>query len=186
MKTEIPEYIKNRLNDGEQVIWSGKPEKYELTEGNAKKLLTKSLTVNGIIAAALIILYVVVCLAVGSAVSAGVIGIIVVVTGAIAAGPALDRNKLLKEAKYYVTDSRVIVAMSENNLWSLSRTGVKVRKAEGFDGNETILFGAAVDVPEKKIIKYSINPMTESEGQVTGLIFFNLPKDCEVNRLFHI
>ena len=96
----------------------------------------------------------------------------------------MDRNKIIKKCKYYITDRRVIVAVADKDVFALSRKGIKLIFVPGESGCVNVLFGSAVNIPARKAMLTAIMPVKDEKGEeITGIEFYNIKDDKTVREL---
>ena len=186
--TEIKDSSKLRetLMEGETILWRGRPESFPLITAATKKgLVIRWLAC----AAAFVLLTVCYVLFVNSKDNLSfnfvVEAVLLLICAYVALLPALDRNKIIKKCCYYVTDSRVIVAVGDNDAFPLSRKGLKVLRVPGADGCVTMLFGSNTAQPERKHRVGTFVPGKDENGEnITGITFYNVKDDPALKAYF--
>lgn len=178
--------LKESLMEGEQILWKGRPEPFPLVTGANKTMIL----VRWLVCAAVFVVATL-CYFFATRGSNGVqfnliaVGIVLLVCAYVALLPAIDRNKILKKVKYYVTDTRVLTAVGENEVFALSRKGLKVLRVPGESGCVTLLFGSHTALPERKQRVGAFVPGKDEKGElVTGISFYNIKGDAEIGGFF--
>lgn len=178
--------LNESLLEGEKILWKGRPETFPLVVPANKKGMFIRWLACAVVFAALTVCY-------SLAVSANeslefnlvVEAVILLVCAYAALLPAIDRNKILKKCKYYVTGDRVIVAVGDNDVYALSRKGLKVLRVPGEAGCVTLLFGSHTAQPARKRRVGAFVPGKDEKGElVTGISFYNIRDDGEIGSFF--
>lgn len=171
--------LKESLMKDEKILWRGRPEAFPLLTPANKKGMILRWVLCTVIFAALTLVYTLFTVSNDKLqFNLIVVAIFLLACAYGAFLPALDRNKILKKCKYYVTDSRVIVTVGDNEAFALSRKGLKVLRVPGEVGCVTLLFGSHTGLPEKKQRVGAFVPGKDDKGElVTGISFYNIRED---------
>ena len=184
-QSDLPGKLKESLMADEQILWKGGCEPFPLVT----PLNKKSLLVRWVLCAALFVILSVayVLLSLRTAGFSIVVELVLLVIFAYVAGvPLLDHNKLVKKCGYYVTDKRIISAVGYSEVFPISRAGLKLRAVPAENGCVHLLFGAATELPEKKLPLNAIAPIKSEKGEgVVGLVFFNVKDTPALHELLN-
>ena len=110
------EKLREILNDGEQVLWSGSPAPFALLDrhaGNGRKILIKWISV-AVLASALIIVY----MMNNDPVSPGFLTVVIGISLLLILSPLVDRYNILG-TRYWITDQRVILMQRSKTIFSM-------------------------------------------------------------------
>jgi len=178
--------LKTELLEGETILWKGRPEEFPLMTEKTKSGVIKKWLIAIIGAVVFIGGYAI--MASSSAAAGGVnptvIAVIALVFAYVAYMPFMDRSKIIKKCKYYITDKRVLVAIGDKDVFALDRNGLKLIYVPNENGCVNILFGTYVDLPESKYLVSAFTPgKVEGSDEVTGILFYNLKDDSDVKAL---
>lgn len=113
-----------------------------------------------------------------------VIIVLFIVFAVIAILPFTDRNLVLNQCHYYITEKRVIFQRDSMADTILSRTGLNVNITPERDGCVSIGFGSSAKAPESKLFRKSFNPdSTLTTGITTGCVFLNVEYTDELKSI---
>ena len=187
-KTEFELNTKTReeLNEGESVLWAGRPAPFPLKNGSNKKGLTLRWIICGALFVILTALYAVWSPGSAAGFKPAVIAVLVIVFGYLMLVPVFDRNKVLKKCQFIVTDKRVLTAVSDSAVFALGRAGLKVSAVPAGNGCVHLLLGAAGKLKEKKYLIRTFAPVKAENGgeEIVGLVFYNVEDTQELRELF--
>lgn len=178
--------LKEELLEGEVIEWKGRPEPFPLIVPARKKALMLRWIICAACAVILSAAYIYMALTVenGADFNFVVELVILLLFGYVALIPIMDRNKIIKKCKYYITDRRVIVAVADKDVFALSRKGIKLIFVPGESGCVNVLFGSAVNIPARKAMLTAIMPVKDEKGEeITGIEFYNIKDDKTVREL---
>lgn len=168
------ENIKDALAEGEKPVWVGRPVEFGLTDGGMKTPVMLRIVICAVLAVALLAAYI--------AVYAGtevfqplMIVVILAVFGFFALRPAMDRSNLIKRTVYCITDKRVILGAG-NDVFDISRSGLKTRIVDAGNGNVHVALGKCVETAENKYRVASLAPQRGKGDMVTGFVMYNVDK----------
>lgn len=91
--------------------------------------------------------------------------------------PILDWKNIQKNARYAVTNKRVILSTGKN-VFALNRSGIHVECRNGADGGIHILFGSCTKMPAHKYRYGVIMPESDdSDLSRNGFVFYNVTEN---------
>jgi len=181
--TPAAEILKD-LAEGEQIIWNGAPEAFPLVDDKNKKSLLGR-WIGCIIAAVVIIVgYLLLNANVQGGVTVWLMIILLLVVVYLAGLPVIDMGNVYKKAKYYVTNRRVILHFADKEIHSLPLTGLKTAFVNAGEGLVHVELGSCVGISDKKRRVAGFHPRKSDNGNVTGLVFYNLEDSAKLRELF--
>lgn len=161
----MSEQIKNLLNPGEEILWSGKPEEFTVLDKTHKSAFLRKAIIGGVITLLLCVGYYIAV--VGNGEPKWIIfAILVSMYVLIVFGEFSDGSKLRK-ITYYLTDARLLI---END----SVTDIPLDKVKQYrfdtdpDGHEYLIIGECVMKGKiRKMRSFAVTPvLTDSETGV--------------------
>lgn len=170
--------LKRELDEGENVLWLGKPEDSEPLVGCYKKRFFKELITSIVIAAALIIGYIVGVKANGATLYPLVI-IVIAVIAALAPINCYTAPKKLRKTAYAFTDKRVAVIRETAHCVEYGKIKTAALRTDDI-GYVTLLCGEdAVNLKPAHWREDSLlgEHMSDSMEECESLVMFGLPKD---------
>jgi len=185
MNEKYMENLKNQLLDDEQILWTGKPEKINLTEGPYKSSFIGRIIICSIVAFILPLLY---CSSVGEKGSISIpvlIALIIVPLIAIII-PVLEKNKLETKCNCVITNKRAMSFCDDPAYSSILKT-LDLKNTESVDvkilstGKGIIFIGQKETNPKRTRLS-AINGIQDSQGLTSGLVFYSINdpyKVCE-------
>lgn len=129
------------LLEGEKLLWSGRPEKFETLDLTHKQPFIKKTAITALIAAALLAAYIVFAVSRGIALSWALIVLIAVCAAAAPIGFFSSASKLRKEVFYAVTDKRLLIIREEARSVKYENVKTAVLKTDA-DGHVSLVFGS--------------------------------------------
>lgn len=180
--------LRETLMPDEKVLWKGRPEAFPLmTAANKGRMITRWVVCAAVFVAFTVFYLLLANSKDGMEASYIVVAIVLLACAYVALVPIIDRNKIIKKCKYYVTDSRAIVIVGDKEGFALSRKGLKVLRVPGEDGCVTLLFGSHIEQPERKRLVGAFVPgKAENSELITGMSFYNIKDDEEINAFFPV
>ena len=174
---DMKDYLDGVLENGEKVLWEGKPEPFELLEGSYKKSILTRWIILGAVYVALVGGYLAKSLGRGDSISNILMLIIVLTIFAviILMAPISDRKALIANTKYVITDKRAIVINKDGaKAITLSKqTRCKVAHLENH--TDVVFFGEACDVKENNSRSVAVKGLSSGKGkEITGIIFYGV------------
>ena len=174
------EEIKGALNEGETVLWQGKPEKFEAGDKTHSKSFTTKILIALLIAAALTVGY---FFLVGASNIKPVVLIIVWVIAIYSIFAEKIGCAKVRKCEYFLTDRRCIITC-DGTVTDFSYDGVKEYKfLKDDDGHTCLLVG--VDTQNMKMPKWRLLPtepvvkdIDTGEIKKAGLYAIDDPDGC--------
>ena len=167
------------LEEGEKVLWKGAPEAFPLmTEDNKKSITSRWL---GCIIAAVVLIALYLVISMGTeGVSVWLLILLLVVVAYVAGLPLVDRSKVYKKCKYYITNRRVILHFDEKEIVSLPIAGLKADFVSAEEGCVHVDLGACVGIKGKKRRVASFVPKKDANDHVSGFVIYNVADSKEL------
>lgn len=172
----MKDYLNGILENGEKVLWEGKPEPFELLEGVYKKSILTKWIILGAVYIAAVGGYMVKSISRGDA-FANIMMLVVVLTIFLVLfimAPVSDRKALLN-TKYVITDKRAIV-INKDGAKSITldkQTRCKVAHLENH--TDVICFGEACEVKDNNIRSIAVRGVSAGKSKdLTGLIIYSV------------
>ncbi len=168
------------LEEDEKVLWRGAPEAFPLmTEENKKGLTARWL---GCIVAAVVLvaLYLVLSMNSEQGISAWLLILLLVVVAYVAGLPMVDRSKVYKKCKYYITNRRVILDFDEKETVGLPLAGLKADIVPAEEGCVHVDLGACVGINGKKRRVASFVTKKDGNGNTCGFVMYNVADSKEL------
>lgn len=110
--------------------------------------------------------------------------VLFVVLAVISILPFTDRNLVLKQCHYYITEKRIIFQRDGMADTILSRPGLMVNISPERDGCVSVAFGSVAKAPESRLFRMSFNPdSTLTTGITTGCVFLNVEYTDELKAI---
>ncbi len=174
--------ITKELGDTESIQWKGAPEAFPLVEEFNKKFIYNRWIICAIAAALMVAAYGILNLAMG--VSIWLLVICLLVVAYFIFLPWFDKNSVYKNCKYYITTDRVILYYGERELYSLPLKGLKVNIMDAQEGCVHVELGSCVGTKAKKLRVCAFVPKKDDNGNVTGLVLYNVEDSDILRRIF--
>ena len=165
--------VTKELRENESIQWKGASEAFPLIDSTNKKALTIRWIICALAAIALVVLYFVANAAMGSV----NIWLLVIF-------PALDRNNVYKNCKYYITGERVILYYGDREFYSLPVNGLKSAILDAGEGRIHVELGSRVGTKAGKLRVAAFVPQKDDNGNVTGLVLYNMEDNDALRRIF--
>ena len=180
----MEEELKSALNDGEKILWQGKPENFVTLDKTNKKPFIIKAVITAVICVGLIIAY---CLATIPLENfKPVLPLVIAAFGIlIASGPFLDARRL-KKTRYFITDQRLL--WISDSVKSVPYGSIKEYLfSRDEDDHTSLLIG--VDAVKKKSARWrtlasSSVYMNETTGVCEQAVFYALPNAERFKRIF--
>ena len=175
---EHEELLKRELDEGEKVLWIGKPQDSEPLMGCYKKRFFKELITSIVIAAALIIGYIV-GVSINNATLYPLVIIVILVIAALAPVNCYTAPKKLRKTAYAFTDKRVAVIRETAHCVEYGKIKEAALRTDD-NGYITLLCGPdAVNLKPDHWREDSLlgEHMSDSMEECESLVMFGLPKD---------
>ena len=178
-KRSAEKTLQGILQDGEQVLWSGKTEAFPILAGDAKvQILSKWI---GTVAAAVVVLL---ALYIGNAGDGkGLIVGVLVVAALLVVSPFLEQRSVLQQS-YWITDQRVILISGDQTVYFMELEGIDgFRTVTGKTAYGSLVVGSCIFEDIRRQLRWrACHPKMDSQsgktsGAAMGLVLFNL-KDC--------
>ena len=170
-------YLDEVLENGEKILWEGKPEPFKLLEGTDKKsILTKWILLGAVYILA-VGGYLANALARGDSFTSTIMLALVLTgfAGLLIIAPISDRKVLVVSTKYAITDRRVIVVNKDGNksMPLNKQTRCKVTHLENH--TDVICFGEACNTKVNNIRSIAVRGVSEGkEKAITGLVLYSI------------
>lgn len=177
-KRSAEKTLQGILQDGEQVLWSGKTEAFPILAGDAKvQILSKWI---GTVVAAVVLL----ALYIGNAGGGkGLIVGVLVVAALLVVSPFLEQRSVLQQS-YWITDQRVILISGDQTVYFMELDSIDgFRTVTGKTEYGSLVLGSCIFEDIKRQLRWrACHPKVDiqsgtTSGAAMGLVLFNL-KDC--------
>ena len=175
--------VTKELRENESIQWKGASEAFPLIDSTNKKALTIRWIICALAAIALVVLYFVANAAMGS-VNIWLLILCLVVVAYFVILPALDRNNVYKNCKYYITGERVILYYGDREFYSLPVNGLKSAILDAGEGRIHVELGSRVGTKAGKLRVAAFVPQKDDNGNVTGLVLYNMEDNDTLRRIF--
>lgn len=176
---DIDQVITKELKENESIRWMGAPENFPLVEEFNRKFIYNRWIICAIVAALLVAAYAIINLSIGVSIWLLLIALLVVAYFIFL--PWFDKNSIYKNCKYYISTERVMLYYGERELYSLPLKGLKTRILPAGSGCIHIELGSCAGIRDKKRRVASFVPAKDDNGNVTGLVLYNI-EDCDILR----
>ena len=173
----MDEKLREILNDGEQVLWSGSPAPFALLDrhaGNWRKILIEWNSV-AVLASALIIVY----MMNNDPVSPGFLTVVIGISLLLILSPLVDRYNILG-TRYWITDQRVILMQRSKTIFSMRLDCVDAfRLVQDEAPNDCLVLGSrALEDVGRQLRWRSSHPADQpgvsSDNNAVGLVLYNV------------
>lgn len=139
------------LEEGETLLWAGKPEAFEVMDETNKKSITIKTLAGSLTCLIVAAVYLILAARAGAALKPAVFLVCAALAVYFAIAPYLDAGKLKDKTIYAVTDRRIITLMNDElksaKYPDIEAAAFKTDK----DGHSTVLFGpGGVKEPMRK------------------------------------
>ena len=176
----MDEKLREILNDGEQVLWSGSPAPFALLDrhaGNGRKILIKWISV-AVLASALIIVY----MMNNDPVSPGFLTVVIGISLLLILSPLVDRYNILG-TRYWITDQRVIMMNKEKTCYGMELADIDTwKRVRGMSDRDCLVLGSSIFDEVKRQLRWrAVHPKTAGQdqaGRVEGMILYG-PEDAD-------
>ena len=166
------------FEEGEKIVWKAMAEEFPLVSPeNKKSLFSRWL---GCIAVAIIMaaLYISAAANYEQGVSIMLLLLLLVAVAFVAILPVIDRNKIVKKSKYYITNRRAILHFDDKEIISLPIAGLKHEIVSAEEGGVHVELGSCVGIKPNKRRVAAFIPKKGANDAVNGIVFYNVA-DCE-------
>lgn len=176
--------IRSQLKPGEQILWFGNAEPFQLLEADSRKaVLAKWILFLGG-GAGLIIIYVGYCLGTKAPINALLVGMLAILAVFLASAPSKAKKKIESEEAYVITDQRVISMGVKTNMKELPRKGLKVKREKMQNGAEIILMGTACEKSVAEARHIALFGLSDKSGEnVEGMAFYSVKDGKKISDL---
>ena len=173
------------LAEDEKIVWKGAPETFPLMTEENKGGLTKRWLGCIVVAVALIVGMLVMLL--GTERGGNPWVFIIVLLGVIwyACMPMLDRGKIMKKCKYYITDRRVILESDGRDYFSIPLAGVKSEIIPAEEGCVHVNLGCCQGIVGKKRRVAAFTPKKDENDNICGFVIYNVADSAELRAIFN-
>lgn len=178
-----PSLLKELAED-EKVVWKGAPEIFPLVTAETKKGLVNRWIICALVAIVVVAFVAYQAIAVESNINAWVIVVVLIIIAYLAVVPMVDRNNVIKKCKYYITDRRVLMDYAEKEIYSLPLAGLKCEIDTAEAGCIHVDLGSCVGVSGKKRRVCAFSPQKDDDGNICGMVLYNIPDDKAVRDIF--
>nr|WP_297275675.1 hypothetical protein [uncultured Agathobaculum sp.] len=172
----MEEVVKNRLRQGETILWQGTPEPFPLLEQGNRLSVLRLWVVTVVLAACLIAAY---CTQNIEWEMRFVVGIIVIAL-LVASAPFIERMRVRKE-KFYLTNERAFLVMGPKAVFAMELSAIDaVEVVEDVENHACIAMGSCIFEYMRKEMRWrachpKINMQdSEHRGQVDGMVFYDV------------
>ena len=173
--------LKEFLNEGETILWSGKSEAFPLLDkqgGGGKKIVIKWIVVV-VLAAALLLTY----SANNDPVSPTFVLVVLAITAVLILSPFMEQRSVMG-AHYWITDQHIILMLKNKSIFSMkleSMDGFRVVRDEA--PNPCLVVGSRIFCDINKQLRWRCchpldHPSTSEDDNAQGIVFYNV-KDSE-------
>lgn len=170
------------LKENETIQWKGAPEAFPLVEEFNRKFIYNRWIICAIVAALMVAVYGIVNLAMGVSIWLLVIALIVVAYFIFL--PWFDKNSIYKNCKYYISSERAILYYGDRELYSLPLKGLKHNILDAGNGCIHLELGSCAGIKDKKRRVAAFVPHKDDNGNVTGLVLYNVEDSDVLRRIF--
>ncbi len=164
-----------KLDENEKLLWSGRPEPFELKDKTHKSAINTNWVISTICFLAATIGFLFVSQA--QAVTLPKTIVCIVVFFFIAASVMLrpvSEAKEIRNSKYFITDKRIVIE-EKYDFKSLEVNSEMPCQIKNLDnGTNVIYIGSAVNTPMKKTRYLASAGSTTEDGELTGLILYSV------------
>lgn len=165
--------FKDALQEGEKILWTGKPGQFALVNDAIKTSLLLRWIISAVVGIAVLAVYII-AYAGSDTFQPLIIVIVVAVVVFLVARPVTDRNTLLKKVSYCITDKRVLFSDGRRDAYELARNGLKVSFVEGENGGVHAALGSCCDVAQAKLRSRALAPKRGKNDAITGFVLYNV------------
>ena len=168
------------LHDGEELLWAGQPEPFELLDAATKKATIAKWIGSVVIPAVALGLY----FGFSPVKQWGVGVAVVLIAIMVFVSPFLEKKKVEK-VKFYMTNQRAMLELAGNSMYSIDLNEIDAFKVVDDVADETCVVMGSVLFEEiyKQMRWRTCNPKENNtsgaQGKVDGLMFYNI-KDAQV------
>ena len=180
----MDEELKNTLQEGEKVLWEGKPENFITLDNTNKKPFIIKVVITAVVCIALIVAYCAATIPLDNFKPA--LPIVIAAFGIlIASGTFLDARKLRRQ-RYYITDRRLIW-ISDSTRSVPYETIQEYLFSRDEDDHMTLLVG--VNAVKKKSHKWRSMAagsvfMNDDTGVCEQAVFYAIPRAEQFKKIF--
>ncbi len=136
----MKERLKDYLEHGEEVLWSGKPENFDTADKTHKSYYTRRSIIVAIISVAIIVAYLYTAISTGAGIKYGVVVVLVAVAIYALVSPVLDIKKMRK-CEYVLTNEKILL-VTPSDVRSVKLSSVPTAKVfTDEDGHKSLLCG---------------------------------------------
>ena len=180
----MDEELKSALDDGEKILWQGKPENFVTLDKTNKKAFIIKAVITAVICLGLIIAYCIATIPTDSC-KPGLIVVIAFFGILIASGVFLDARRIRKQ-RYFITDKRLFW-MSDSVRSVPYETIKEYLFSRDEDDHTTLLIG--VDAVKKKSSRWralaaSSVFMNDQTGVCEQAVFYAIPNPDRFKKIF--
>lgn len=167
----------------DKILWSGRSQKFSFSHPGAKK----AVIIRWILCFTLFVLLSAIFTFATintDAFNPLVIIILFIVFCVISILPFTDRNLIVKQCKYYITDKRIIFQRDGCGDVILARKDINTTVYPERNGCISIAFGSYAKLKESKLFSRAMNSDIEISGGINiGVIFFNVENSTTLQEL---
>ena len=136
----MEDILSSVLEDGEEVLWRGKPEAFDTLDKTHKPVIVKGEIIKLVVSLALIIAYIVTVNNNGAGVKPAIVVIILAVMAYALASPFLHAKTVRRKVEYVITNQRLITIKDDAKGVEFDKIKVATIKTDD-DGHTTLLCG---------------------------------------------
>ena len=146
----MEEKLKDFLQEGEQLLWSGRPEAFETLDKTHKNSYIKSSIITVAVTLGLIVAYILSLRTSGAEMKVGLLVIMALLAVYLLASTFLHAKQLRKSLEYAVTNKRLVLYNDEPKGISYDLIPIAALRTDE-DGHSSLLCGAhSVNEPMRK------------------------------------
>ena len=137
----MEEKLRPIMDEGEKILWSGRPENFETLDKTHKSRFIRSSIITVVVTVALIVAYLMTIARTGAEMKVGLLVIMIALAIYVVASTFINANKLRKKMEYAVTDKRLVLIRDEPKGISYDQIPIAALKTDE-DGHGSLLCGA--------------------------------------------
>ena len=182
----MEEQLRERLVEGEKLLWIGRPESFETLDRTNKTSIIVGLVIKVVITLGLLLLFIISARENGG-ISPGVIAFILAFAAFALANPFFIARRLSKKTIYGLTDKRVLRAGAYDQAVPYERIRSAVLRTDA-DGHISLLCGSrAIDLKPRQWRGEADASFIDNAGepQADRVILYALPMDDELKSLLN-